>query len=198
MNSEELDEFFGLTSLSSDPDEFNRAQEDHQIRQRLKSSIKRGHMGQVAEELGGPWKSDPDDRFSTPIKPTWRTAQTPGSAFPLQAPPTGRGLRSVRVETRPNIRTIPLSQIDQLILLNQIVLSTAKKATPFAQNFSIISPPFSNHHQNPSQRLDKQPHSQPTVLHPLELATLSVANLFLKINSLIDQSDSIILNAQSP
>ncbi|KAA1087042.1 hypothetical protein PGT21_020407 [Puccinia graminis f. sp. tritici] len=201
--SEESDEFFGFTYLPSDPDEFNRAQEDHQSRQRLKSSIKRGHMGQVAEELGGPRKPGHDDRFSTPIKPTWRSTQTPGSSvFPLQAPPTGRGSRSVRVETRPDGRTVPLSQIDQLILLNQIVLSTAKKATPFAQNFSLISPPFSNNHQQqqhpPPRRLDSQPNSQLTVVHQLELASQSVDNLLLKINRLIAQSDSIILNAQPP
>jgi hypothetical protein len=196
-DSEESEEYFGFTYLPSDPDEFNRAQEDHQSRQRLKSSIKRGHVGQAVDDSGGPRKGGHDDRFATPIKPTWRSAQTPGSALPLQAPPTGRGSRSVRVETRPDGRTVPLSQIDQLILLNQIVLSTAKKATPFAQNFSLISPPFSNHHHR-QHRLDKQANHQLPVVDQLVDATQSVANLLLKINRLIAQSDSIILNARPP
>ncbi|EHS62668.1 uncharacterized protein PGTG_21176 [Puccinia graminis f. sp. tritici CRL 75-36-700-3] len=92
-DSEESDEFFGFTYLPSDPDEFNRAQEDHQSRQRAEH----------------------------------------------------------------------------------------------------------NHQQQqhpPPRRLDSQPNSQPTVVHQLELASQSVDNLLLKINRLIAQSDSIILNAQ--
>ncbi|WAQ91741.1 hypothetical protein PtA15_15A132 [Puccinia triticina] len=104
-SDEEAEEVAGFTYLPRDPDAFNHAHDagGPSSRQKLKSSIKRSASGAR------------DDRFSTPIKPPW-----PHSSTPLDPPPPATAARSVRLLTRPDGSAVPLSHIDQLILLNRL------------------------------------------------------------------------------
>jgi len=180
---DEDSKFWGFTYLPSDPDEFNHAQEDYQCRQKLKSSIKRtwaneGH-GESGSGVAGVGQGMEADRYSTPIKPAWGAL---GAGSTIQAPHTGLGCRSVRLQTRPDGRQVRMSQMDQLIQLNQLVLSTAKKTRP---NPSLI--PANRHHDDPH------------LLHHV-LTTIADSHQLLlhRIDALIARSDLIISRNSRP
>ncbi|KAH9465895.1 hypothetical protein MJO28_007666 [Puccinia striiformis f. sp. tritici] len=210
----------GFTYLPSDPDEFNRAQEERQCRQKLKSSIKRTWA--PAAPMGSEGRANMhDDRFSTPIKSgrNGRRGWSPGGSgvgrstpSHQQVPQTGLGCRSIRLTTRPDGRTVKLSQIDQLIQLNKLVFSTAKKATPFSTqlHFKPLPPslgrtaPSHNHllvdddHEDDEVQDDQEEEDQSPLDRQLHTATKSLADLSRRIDELIARSDAIILNAQPP
>ncbi|PLW18534.1 hypothetical protein PCANC_16181 [Puccinia coronata f. sp. avenae] len=181
---------WGFTYLPADPDEFNVAQEDYQWRQKLlKSSIKRSSVSDArgGAESGRGGLGVEDDRFSTPIKPArfGRMPSAEGTALARSArsaPHTGLGCRSVRLVTRPDGRTVPLSHIDQLMKLNQHVLSTARKSQPSASRFA---PPPS-----PPNAPLSSPHAP--LVNRVQNAADALALLVRRIDSLIARSDSII------
>ncbi|KNZ47547.1 uncharacterized protein VP01_631g1 [Puccinia sorghi] len=180
---DEDSKFWGFTYLPSDPDEFNHAQEDYQCRQKLKSSIKRTcafeGQGESCSAGAGGGQRMSEDRFSTPIKPAWGALA--GSSA-IQAPQTGLGCRSVRLQTRPDGRQVRMSQMDQLIQLNQLVLSTAKKTRT-----------------NPSL-IPTHPHLDDPLLlrHMLTTFANSHQLLLRRIDALIARSDRIISRNQKP
>ncbi|WAR62533.1 hypothetical protein PtB15_15B118 [Puccinia triticina] len=177
-SDEEAEEVAGFTYLPRDPDAFNHAHDagGPSSRQKLKSSIKRSASGAR------------DDRFSTPIKPPW-----PHSSTPLDPPPPATAARSVRLLTRPDGSAVPLSHIDQLILLNRLVRSTAKKAAPI--------PPLRRPHSlapfaHPPRSSDAPPPA-PLDANVRGLQT-RIAALRHSIDALVRHADALILHALPP
>lgn len=213
--------------------------DQHQFQPKLKSSIKQP-CASIIKTFHEPSKSVPkqvsnvaqdDDRFSTPIKsknanpthgrhPGRSSASSPSpqpsspltsAGIPSGGPQTTSRLnRTIRLKTREDGRQVRLSEMDELIELNQFVLWTARKSNPQHSLFNHHHGPLdllplhlpsssSSSSANPRAQKGSQDGPPPNrnIDQNLEQLGVQLDRLVDKIDRLISHSDRILRSSPS-